>query len=96
MYLLGILNNHFDYLHLNFHIICDTFSRDYFFFEKKKTIHGVFFFSSHILWFELNRSKTKECTYSLFFWIGFAYPEEIVLFGVRNTPKRIRKRILTF
>lgn len=26
MYLLGILNNHFDYLHLNFHIICDTFS----------------------------------------------------------------------
>ena len=40
MYLLGILNNHFDYLHLNFHIICDTFSREYFFFE---TIYGVFF-----------------------------------------------------
>ena len=48
MYLLGILNNHFDYLHLNFHIICDTFSREYFFFE---TIYGVFFFSSLTLWF---------------------------------------------
>ena len=35
MYLLGILNNHFDYLHLNFHIICDTFTLFFlFFFEE--------------------------------------------------------------
>jgi hypothetical protein len=38
MYLLGILNNHFDYLHLNFHIICDTFSIYYYSINKKKPI----------------------------------------------------------
>ena len=40
----------------------------------------------------MNYSFSEFCLYSfffsLFFWIGFAYPEEIVLFGVLRTPKR--------
>ena len=70
MYLLGILNNHFDYLHLNFHIICDTFSREYFLFIFL-TIESFFLFSYSLV-----------CFYSSFLLSLCAHSKNILWFFV--------------